>query len=357
MKILNYLSKKTSVLIRQSVAKIATISVIAVLSMMSIHADDTDSLSDTPDLKIYTYDSFVADWGPGPKLVELFEAQCQCKVEMIGVTDALNILTRLRFEGEDTEADVIIGLDNNTIHEADELGLIAKHDVDLTALEMPIEWSSDTFIPFDYGYFAFVYNKTNENIKKPATTFADFISEKDTTIIMQDPRTSSVGLGIVSWIQKIYGEKSAEVWRQLNDRIVTISPGWGEAYSLFLQGDSDYVLSYTTSPAYHLIAEDDDNYASLTFEEGHYLQIEAAARLKTSKRPKLANDFLQFLVTAEAQSTIAQSNWMYPVSEPKPAMPENYPEKPQVPGLYFTSEEVTEDKTKWIQSWLDVLSE
>jgi thiamine transport system substrate-binding protein len=44
---------------------------------------------------------------------------------------------------------------------------------------------------------------------------------------------------------------------------VTVTPGWSEAYGLFLEGEADMVLSYTTSPAYHLIAEDDDTKAAL----------------------------------------------------------------------------------------------
>ena len=36
-------------------------------------------------------------------------------------------------------------------------------------------------------------------------------------------------------------------------------------------------LAYTTSPAYHLIAENDDTKAAAMFDEGHYMQVEVAA--------------------------------------------------------------------------------
>ena len=63
------------------------------------------------------------------------------------------------------------------------------------------------------------------------------------------------------------------------DNIVTVTPGWSEAYGLFLEGEADMVLSYTTSPAYHLIAEDDATKAAALLEEGHYVQIEVAGKL------------------------------------------------------------------------------
>ena len=37
---------------------------------------------------------------------------------------------------------------------------------------------------------------------------------------------------------------------------------------MFLEGESDMVLSYSTSPAYHPIAESDSKYAAADFIEG-----------------------------------------------------------------------------------------
>ena len=51
-------------------------------------------------------------------------------------------------------------------------------------------------------------------------------------------------------------------------------------------------LAYTTSPAYHLIAEDDDGKAAAIFEEGHYMQVEVAAMTAASDQPELAREFL-----------------------------------------------------------------
>ncbi|MBD3700627.1 hypothetical protein IE991_03070 [Klebsiella pneumoniae] len=56
-------------------------------------------------------------------------------------------------------------------------------------------------------------------------------------------------------------------------------------------------MSYTTSPAYHMIEEKKDNYAAASFAEGHYLQVEVAARTAASKQPELAEKFLKFMVS------------------------------------------------------------
>jgi len=44
------------------------------------------------------------------------------------------------------------------------------------------------------------------------------------------------------------------IWEGLADNVVTVTKrDWSEAYGLFLEGEAGTsVLSYTTSPAYHL---------------------------------------------------------------------------------------------------------
>ncbi len=63
-------------------------------------------------------------------------------------------------------------------------------------------------------------------------------------------------------------DKAIDYWRELQPKILTVTKGWSEAYALFLDGEADMVLSYTTSPAYHLIAEENDHYDATVFAEG-----------------------------------------------------------------------------------------
>ncbi len=62
-------------------------------------------------------------------------------------------------------------------------------------------------------------------------------------------------------MRQVFGDGAADAWAALAPRIVTVTQGWSEAYGLFLDGEADMVLSYTTSPAYHIAVEDDDRYA------------------------------------------------------------------------------------------------
>ena len=118
------------------------------------------------------------------------------------------------------------------------------------------------------------------------------------------------------WLKAAHGEDSVEIWEGLNDNILTVTAGWSDAYSMFIEADADMVLSYTTSPAFHIIAENDNTKSAANFDEGHYMQIEVAAKLASSKNPDLADKFLEFMTSNDFQSIIPKTNWMYPAVLP-----------------------------------------
>jgi thiamine transport system substrate-binding protein len=273
-----------------------------------------------PVLTVYTYDSFNSEWGPGPAVETAFEAVCGCDLRFVGTGDGAALLARLLLEGAHTEADVVLGLDTNLTAEAAATGLFAPHGL-APAPDLPLPYDDPLFTPFDWGWFAFVYDTT-----RLATPPADFIAlgASEVKIVIEDPRSSTPGLGLLMWVKAAYGERAAEVWRGLADNIVTVTPSWSEAYGLFLAGEADMVLSYTTSPAYHLIAEGDTTKAAAPFAEGHYLQIEVAGRLAGSDQPELADRFMAFIGSPEFQAAIPETNWMYPAATPPAGLPEGF---------------------------------
>ncbi|MCF6273270.1 MAG: thiamine ABC transporter substrate binding subunit [Rhodobacteraceae bacterium] len=265
-----------------------------------------------PELNVYTYDSFVTDWGPGPKIKAAFEAECTCTLNFIAAGDGAALLSRLRLEGARSKADIALGLDNSLMEQARALGLFAPLAAPPQELNLPVAWQDDTFMPYDWGYLAFVYDNTRlQDVPDSFTALA----ASDLDIIIQDPRSSTPGLGLALWVKAAYGDQASGIWADLADNIVTVTKGWSEAYGMFLNGEADMVLSYTTSPAYHLIAEGDNSKSAAAFIEGHYLQIEVAAKLANSPESELADRFLAFITSDAFQSIIPETNWMYPVTD------------------------------------------
>lgn len=292
--------------------------------------------------------------GAGPKIEQAFEAKCGCDVNFVALDDGVSILNRLRLEGGNSKADIVLGLDNNLMAEAKKTGLLTEHNVDTANTVLPNDWSDTTFVPYDYGYFAFVYNK--EKLANPPKSMKELVETRDDLkVIYQDPRTSTPGQGLMLWMKSIYGDDVTQAWQKLASKTVTVTKGWSEAYSMFLNGESDLVLSYTTSPAYHLIAENDSKFATANFSEGHYMQVEVAAKVKGSKNSELADQFMNFILSDEFQSAMPTGNWMYPVIDVE--LPKGF-ETLSVPSksLSFSADEVAKMRKSWIREWQSALT-
>ena len=307
------------------------------------------------DLTIYTYESFTAEWGPGPAVEQAFEARCGCDVDFVSVADGVALLTRLKLEGDNSNADIVLGLDTNLTAEAKATGYFAEHGLTPTDLLVPGGWTDNTFLPFDYGWFAVIYD--SEAIANPPASLKELVEgDAEQKIVIQDPRTSTPGLGLLLWVKKVYGDAAPQAWEALADRILTVTPGWSEAYALFTDGEAPMVLSYTTSPAYHEIVEGSTRYRAAEFSEGHYAQIEVAAMTTKGADNPLARDFLEFMVSPAFQDTIPEKNWMMP------AAPTSAPLNPVFDTLVtpditllFSPEEVAENREAFVDEWLEAL--
>jgi len=117
------------------------------------------------------------------------------------------------------------------------------------------------------------------------------------------------------------------------------------------------VLSYTTSPAYHLIAEDDATKAAAAFAEGHYMQVEVAGMLASSERPDLARAFLEFMTSDAFQSVIPTTNWMYPAVTPAAGLPEGFETllRPEI-SLLLGAEQAAALRDDALTVWRDALA-
>ena len=327
-----------------------------ILTGTLLYALTLGSAAQAKDLTIYTYDSFTAEWGPGPKVKENFEKICGCTLNFVAVADGVALLNRLKLEGKSTKADIVLGLDTNLISDAKASGLFAPHGLKDVKSNVPDNFQDDVFLPYDYSYFAVIYD--TEKLQTPPKSMAELIDgDASEKIILMDPRTSTPGLGMMLWVKDIYGDKAAEQWQKLSKRVLTVTPGWSEGYGLFTKGEAPMVLSYTTSAAYHMISEKTERYKAVTFTEGNYLQIELAGQTVTGAQNPLSTQFLQFMTTPGFQDVIPETNWMYPAyntSEPlKPAfdaLPK--PDK----SLLIAPETVAQNRKSWVDEWLNAMS-
>jgi len=306
-------------------------------------------------LTIYTYESFTSEWGPGPKVKAAFETVCDCTVDYVSLPDGVALLTRLKMEGGATKADIVLGLDTNLIEEAKATNLLAEHGIDASGVTVPGGFSDPVFVPYDYGHFAVIYD--TQTIKSPPKSLKELVEgDPEQKIVLEDPRTSTPGLGFLFWMRSVYGDETPQAWKTLQKRVLTVTPGWSEAYGLFTKGEAPMVLSYVTSPAYHMIAEQNDRYQAAEFAEGHPIQIEVAAMTKT-ERADLARSFLSFMISPAFQDIIPENNWMLPVAATSTPLNPVFGKliQPKI-TLSVTPEDSAKHRKAYVDEWLAATS-
>jgi len=311
------------------------------------------------ELTIYTYDSFNSEWGPGPVVFKRFEEQCACKLKVVSPGDSGIVLNRVILEKANPQADIMLGLNNSELEKSFSYDLWEPYRSPLLA-----KVSADLRVdkkyrvtPFDYGFIAFVYD--SQKLAKPPSSLEDLLDPKyKRKIVIENPKTSSPGLSMLHWTIAVYGEDAyLDYWKKLQPNLLSVTDGWSAAYGMFTKGEVPIVLSYVTSPAYHLEYEKTERYQAAVFQEGHYRQVEFAGILKGTKRSKLAREFIDFMLSEKFQNAIPLTNWMFPVVQHQ-ALPDSFriaPQPKSAPEL--NAARVNQQNSKWLKAWSRAMSE
>jgi len=340
-------------MLKSSILKSLSISIIGLLVLSTVNAAPKKSKKSAKadkranEVVVYTYDSFISEWGPGPEIQKLFEAKTGYKLTWVDCGDGVQVLSRAVLEKDNVQADVILGLDNNISAKAIKEGILASYKpanadkvIEKTVVE---QLGSGWYLtPYDYSHFAMIFD-TRSGLPAP-TSLDDLLNPVfEKKIILMDPRTSTPGLGFVAWTVAVYGDKVVDYWKALKPNILTMAPGWSAGYGLFKKGEAPLVISYTTSPASHIEYDNIDYFVAPVFEQGHSIQVEGAGVLKGAPNKKGAEAFLDFLISDEAQATLPLTQWMNPANK-NVELPESYKIAAPIPSKTLSADPAVTEK-------------
>lgn len=272
------------------------------------------------ELVVYTYDSMIARGGLGEEIFPVFEKKENCKIRVLSAGDGGQLLTRLQLDakrGKPT-AQLVMGLDTATWIQAQPWLESWQNWLPQGYSELKNELRFNGFLSYDYSPLAFIVDRKNLKNQVFPRTIKDLLgSQLKRRILLEDPRTSMPGLSFLLYTKKILGASVWDFWKGLRTHWLTLTPGWEAAYSLFIREEAPLVWSYLTSQAYHSERDPNDRFQALIFDEGQPVEIEGASLVKGSfsseQHRKLAQRFLEFLISPEVQTKIPKKNWMLPV--------------------------------------------
>jgi thiamine transport system substrate-binding protein len=302
-------------------------------------------------LTVYTYSSF-----PVPIMEQIqkhFQNTEGLKVEFKSFSDTGPLFNQLLQEKKNPVADVMIGLDNNYFLKTVKAGLFQAYRPSQAVKIRPDLIFDPKFrmTPFDYGYVVFNYDQTKlDQVPKSHKDLLDPYYQGK--IIIENPMTSSPGQIFLLTTIALYGEKGyLDYWRALKKNLLTITPGWDEAYGMYTSGEAPIVLSYGTSPVYHLLYDKTERYQALVLDGGAYAQIEGAGIVKGTKNLKSARKLIDYLLSPELQQLIPENQFMYPARTDVTLPPSFRVAAKAERLLNLPAEKVGANLDKWLADW------
>ena len=305
-------------------------------------------------LVIYTYDAFPDALEESIKTA--FETE-GTEIDLIRLEDTGGLMAQVLLEKDKPKADVVIGLDNTYLARAFSEDLFQAYKPSGLKLvhEGLIVDPEYRLIPFDYGSIALNYD--SQLLPDPPKNWEELLDPKyKDRIILMNPSTSSPGRNFLLFTIAEFGEDGfLDFWDSLKPNILTVTSGWSEGYGLYTQGEAPIVLSYDTSPAYHLQFEDTDRYKNLIFDGRAYAQVEVAGILKGAAHLTLAKKCMDHLVSREFQDLIPLNQFMYPV-HPDAELPESFVRAAGATDLVNMDEKLVAEKLDgWLAAWEDLM--
>ncbi len=313
------------------------------------------NLAEKETLVIYSYDSFVS-YGLPKATNALFEKKYNCKIEYRTYGGVAATLNRLIIEKNNSQADVLVGLNINNLQKALNKNLFVSYRPQ-DYMVIPVQYRVDEnwrVTPFDGpNSLAIIYD--SEKLKNPPESFKDLLKpEYKGKLILEDPRTSSPGMGLLLWTVAVFGENNfINYWEKLKPTVFHTYPNWDSAFTAFTKGEAPMMLSYDADPAYFYNDNKSTRYKAVIPKEGGWLQLEFVGIVNGTKHKKLAEEYIDFMLSKEFQKQIPLHQWTFPIDK-SIALPKcfDYAVKANK-YVSLPAKEILEKGKIWLKEWIE----
>ncbi|WP_458207232.1 thiamine ABC transporter substrate-binding protein [Haladaptatus sp. NG-SE-30] len=314
-------------------------------------------------LKVATYSAFVdaPSSSPGPWIKKQFEKEFpKATLEWQTPKDEVNYYIQRKAQGVDIDTDVYVGLNvDHLITIDDKLG--GKK------LFTPIADSLSNYghvkdgltfdpkqraIPYDTGYISLVYNA--HEVDDPGTFDALTKPKFKRTLITENAQQAATGRAFLLWtINQMGPDKYLDYWQQLKQNDVRILGSWDAAYTAYSNGERPIVVSYSTDQVYAHRSGADMKKHQIGFLNGQgYANPEGMAKFAETDQSKLADAFLDFMLSKPVQSKIPTLNVQFPATDwASPGKEfDKYAKAPEKPVTY-SYDDLEGNVEEWVDQW------
>ena len=333
-----------------------------------------------PTLTVATYVNFIdaPSVSPGEWLKEEFESRYDAELEWATPDNELNHYVERAASGAGVDADLYVGLTTEDLVRVDE-----QLDDDLFTERGSVDGFDDVregllfdpfdrAVPLDTGYVSLVYDATTTEAPE---TFDGLLDEEHAgALIAQNPGGSSTGRAFLLHTISRFGDGGVasdgdgeavagedgdadydylDYWADLQANDVRVLGSWDDAYTAWSEGEAPIVVSYSTDQVFaDMEGADLEEHRIRFLNDQAYANPEGMAVFADADEPRLARQFMSFVLEPDVQGEIAQRNVAFPATGTA-ELPSDYAELAQEPAdpVTFSYDELQGSVDAWVKAW------
>ena len=272
-------------------------------------------------VNVYSHRHYPAD----RKVNEMFTAKTGIAVRLVNA-DADQLIERLKSEGENSPADVLVTVDAGKLQTAAEAGLLQTLDSEVLRKATPENLRDAEGRWYPYTIRARVILVAKDRVKPgEIKTYEDLAKPEWKGRVLARSSSSSYNLSLLASLVAANGEEAAKAWAKGVVANFARPPQGGDRDQIksCAAGLADVCISNTYY--FGLLANSADEADRALAEKmtivfpnqegrGAHVNISGAGVTKHAKNVANAKAYLEFLVSPEAQKEIANNTYEYPVS-------------------------------------------
>lgn len=257
-------------------------------------------------------------------LYESFTKKTGIKINLVEA-EADQLIERIKSEGANSPADVLITVDAGRLWRAKEAGILQPISSPVLEKSIPASFRDPdkTWFGLSKRARVLIYNKDKVNPSQ-LSTYEDLVNPKWKGKILVRSSSNVYNQSLVGWLLNTHGPKKTEEWvRGLvvnfarppegNDtaQIRAVADGVGDiaiANHYYLAR-----LANSQKPEDKAVADKVRVFFPNRRARGTHINLSGGAVVKTAPNKEGAQKFLEFLVTPEAQQIFASRNYEYPI--------------------------------------------
>jgi thiamine transport system substrate-binding protein len=320
---------------------ITTIAALTALSALAAACGSKATAPAPTEVVLVAYDAFTPEEG----IFDDFTKNTGVTVKVVTAGDTGTMVSKAILTAGTPEGDVMWGIDNTFLSRAQKANVLTNY--------MPVD-EGDICVNYDKNWFA------SRNIPVP-TSFEDLAKPTyKNLLVVQDPTTSSPGLGFLLGTIAHFGEEKWEVyWASLTQNNVKVVSDWTSAYTVEFSGSSGkgkypLVVSYGSSPPAEVLysATPIDEPPTGVIEGTCFRQTEYVGVLRGTKNEEIAQKLVDYLLNTKFQESMPLTLFVFPVN-PNAQLPKLFTDfavRPETP-LTLAPSDIEKNRDTWIDSW------